>query len=518
MLLKIVKIKLKIFTRNFFHLFRKENLIRSIINLIVVIFFGNFLTNTYYINKLLLANSNLEKISTAFKNQLIIFLLFFTIMIIYKIYKIYSKEDKDLNILPISDKVVLYYYFLKISSIIFIFDLFFIIFYRGFLFTLSQDPFFSIILLVLFQIVIVFFSFYFIYKILLHKGKLFILLISFFTIILLGILIKSNYTFYFLSLFKRYLFTIPFNYFINLLTLEQSQNIYLIFCLLSFAILCFFYQVFKHNFNPLLLSSIRKNLYKELIQKEKVKSEKKELFNKHLLLSQSLNKYFIVKDIRILLREVGFRIIIISILFLFFTLFALDHLKEGKIILGKLILMGFFGYFALLYSWLVALPSVGSEGLFLGFLRNSISLKKVLKSKVIFSFMVNFFLGLIISIIPMIILFKNGFLDFYFLALILFTIVEFAFVLSFSGVIIGSFFPNFRDKSRERLKKVSLTGQIVYFISAPFLILLVVIMDLLFFYHLILFLLGVIIFNTTVFFTSSLLLKGAKVHLNKIEL
>jgi len=465
-----------------------------------------------------LTNSSLERISRVFKNQLVIFFIAFTITIIYKIYKIYINDNKDLNILPISEKTVLFFNLIKIFAIIFLFDLFFLIFYKGFLFKLSQDPLLSIIFLILFQLVITFFSFYFIFKILFFKKRLIIFFISFFTIILLGIIIKPNYTFYFLSFCKKYLLTIPYNYFISLLSLEQSKNIYLIFCFLSFAILFFSYQMIKHNFNPLSLSLIRKNLYKESIQKRKGRIEKKEVITKHLLFSQSINKYFIVKDIKILKREVGYRIIIISFLILFFTLFALDLLKEGKIILGRLALFISLGYFALIYSWLIALPSVGSEGLFLGFLRISVSLKKVLKSKLFFSFMVNSFLGLIISVVTMIILFKNGFLDFYLSAIILFTVVEFAFVLSLSGVIIGSYFPNFKDKSRERLKKVSFIGQILYFITAPFLILLVVLLDLLFFEHMMLFLLGAVIFNTAVYFFSLPLLNGAGAYLNKIEL
>jgi len=122
MLLLIIKIKLKIFTRNFFLLFRKENLIRSIINLIVFIFFGNLLLNSYYINKFLLTNSSLERISRVFKNQLVIFFIAFTITIIYKIYKIYINDNKDLNILPISEKTVLFFNLIKIFAIIFLFD------------------------------------------------------------------------------------------------------------------------------------------------------------------------------------------------------------------------------------------------------------------------------------------------------------------------------------------------------------------------------------------------------------
>ncbi|MFW6172776.1 MAG: hypothetical protein ACOC5T_03440, partial [Elusimicrobiota bacterium] len=396
--------------------------------------------------------------------------------------------------------------------------LFFFMFYKGFLFKLSQHPFLSIILLLLFQLVIAFFSFYFIFKILLFKKRLFIFFISFFTIILLGIIIKSNYTFYFLSFCKKFLFIIPYNYFISLFLLEQNANIYLIFCFLSFAILFFSYQIFKHNFSPLFLSLIRENFYRESIQKRKGKGEKKKVIAKHLFFSQSINKYFIVKDIKILIREVGYRMIMISVLILFFVLFVLDFMKEGKIVIGKLILLTSLGYLVLIYSWLTALPSVGSEGLFLGFLRTFLNLKKVLKSKLIFSFMINSFIGIIISVVAMIILFKNGFLDIYLSAIILFTVIEFAFVFSLSGIIIGSYFPNFKDKSKERLKKVSFTGQIIYFISAPFLILLILLLDLLFFQHIVLFLLGVVIFNALVYFFSLSLLDGARVYLNKIEL
>jgi len=517
-LLKIIKIKSKIVIRNLSNLFRKENLVHSIIYLIGIFFFLNILINTYYFNKSLLINSNIEKVSRTFKNQLIIFIIVFITIIIYRIYKIYIKEDKDLYALPVSDKIAIFYNLIKISAIIVFFDLLFVIFYKGFLFKLSQNTFFSINLIILFQIVIVFFFLYVIYKILLYKKKLFLLLLLFFTLILLGIVTKSIYVYYFLNFFKRYFFTIPTDYFINILLLKHNYYIYLLFYFSSFAIICFLYQRIKHNLNPLMLSSIREKLYKDLFPERKEECSKKEPITKHLQISRSLNKYFIMKDIRILLREVGSRLFITSIFILFLTIFVLDLMKEGKFILGKLAFLLILGYFVLLYSWLVALPSVGSEGLFFGFIRNSINLKRVLKSKLIFSFMVNSFLGLIISLIAMIILLKSGFLDLKFFILIVFSIAEFSFVFSYSGVITGGFFPNFKDKSKERLKKVYLTGQILYFISAPFLILLVLLLDLLSFHNLILFLAGVIIFNAIIFSVSWLLLKEVNVYLSKVEL
>lgn len=519
MLSTIIKFKLKILFRNFLYQFKKQNLIRTlIICLITLNFFANFLFHIYNLNKLLLANSNLERINKVFKNQLAIFFVFFIMIIISKIYEIYSREDKNLSISPISDKTLLSYNILRISIIIVLFDLFFIIFFKGFLFKLSHNLLYPITLLILIQSVIVFFFLYFIYKSLLHKRRIFTFLFSLFSLLILWIIVKPKYAFYFLSLCKKHLFTVPFNYFVSLLTLEQNKNIYLAFYLLSFAFSFLLFQMIKHNFNPLFLSLIGKDSNKRLTRLEIAKREKKEIPRRELFSNQFINKNFIIKDIKILFREVGSRIIVISFLFSLFILFSSSLLREGKIIQGKIFILASLGYFIFFLSWLIALPSVGSEGLFLGILRTSVSLKKLLKSKLFFSFVVNSFLGLIISSIGIAFLFKNDFLDFSLFLSILFTIFEFGFILSLCGVIIGSFFPNLKDKSKERLKKVSFGGQIVYFISASFLILIALLLDLLTFKYMTLFLLGGLIFCILAYIVSIPLLNIANIYLSKIEL
>lgn len=521
MLLKIIKLKSKIAIRNLPNLIRKENLVNSIIYIIGIFLFANILLNTFIFNKSLLKNSNIEnieKLTSTFKNQLIIFLVVFIAIIIYRIYKIYIKEDKDLAVLPLSDNTNLFYNLIKILIIIIFFDLLFIIFNLEILLKLSKNLFFSFIFLMLFQFLLVFLLFYFIYKILCHKKIFFLLLVFFLALMFLSIIIYSNYTLFHLSLIKKYFFDFPSDYFINIVLLRHNNYSYLFFNFISFALICFLYKKIKHNLNPLKLSSIRDAVYTDLFPKGNEEDSKKESLNKHLQIYKSVNKHFIMKDIRILFREVGFRFFVISMFILLLTIFALDLMKEGKLILGKLVFLLILGYFVLLNSWLIALPSVGGEGLFFGFIRNSINLRRFLKAKLIFSFMVNSFFGFIISLFAMIIFFKNGFLDLKFFILILFSIAEFSFVLSYSGVTTGSFFPNFKDKSKERIKKSSLAGQIVFFVSGPLLIILVVFLNILFFQHVILFLAGVVITNITVILISHPLLKGAALHLNRVEL
>lgn len=513
MLLEIIKLRIKIILRSAFADIKKGRISHLLVYAFAAVFLARILVNLFITNQRILRLVS-ENTEITFVNlQLIIFLFLFISLTIFLVFRSYKYVDPCLIVFPVPGHIFFLFNFLKTFLPALLLDL---VYWR---FIIRTFSFLNIFVVMTIEILFILFCFDLLYKFLSYRRALIklIVLLPFLSIVGILMAVWQNIDFSFFH--ARAIFAI----FSNLLISGRLAGVHsivlrLAISLVSICLIFFMYRKLIHNFNPLMLSVLERNNGPFGSKTNLQTHSSWELDAVRFKVQRSFFISLIRKDARVLIREVGPRLISVSLITSILLLFGLDLIKGGKVVLGTLTTMGIVCYISIILSWVIALPLVGSEKEGLGLMRNIFNLKSIVWSKILFSFIASVSLGLIDFGLLTAITVQKGLFNPLFGLFTFLNILEFSLIFSLSGVFLGTFFANYKNNSGERLKNVFLPGGILYYAAGAFIATIFLLMDILFFVRFIYFILGLVVFNAILAAVALAVGRSAEYHLYRQEL